>query len=378
MSIIPYDSNGSVLKQIAQWDTGVTVTVSDDSITDDCVLQFGSKGGRLAYQVGTTVDGTTLTGTIPGVVAAQPKTVVGYVVEATDDANRTIGTFEIRVIPRVRPSDLVYSFDDERISLKGIKDMVDDLTNGLISDDILSEAVNNWLEANGLDLDLDEEAVQALIDASLTTYATQAYVAEQITTALTDGTIDLSIYSTTSEVQALIDAAVADVTVDLSDYSTTSEVQEMIDAAIATVDGSEAATYAAAAAASAEAAAESAASAATSESSAASSASAASTSEANAAASETAAAASATEAASSATEAASAVASVSETVEAALTAAKESGEFDGADGADGATGADGKSAYETAVEGGYTGTEEEFASALASMATLLNGEEVEW
>ena len=37
----------------------------------------------------------------------------------------------------------------------------------------------------------------------------------------------------------------------------------------------------------------------------------------------------------------------------------------GADGATGATGADGKSAYQYAVEGGYTGTETEFAAKLA-------------
>ena len=37
----------------------------------------------------------------------------------------------------------------------------------------------------------------------------------------------------------------------------------------------------------------------------------------------------------------------------------------GADGADGATGADGKSAYQYAVEGGYTGTETEFAEKMA-------------
>ena len=55
----------------------------------------------------------------------------------------------------------------------------------------------------------------------------------------------------------------------------------------------------------------------------------------------------------------------------ALTQAKESGEFDGApgadgkDGADGEDGADGKSAYAYAQDGGYTGTEAEFAEKLA-------------
>ena len=44
----------------------------------------------------------------------------------------------------------------------------------------------------------------------------------------------------------------------------------------------------------------------------------------------------------------------------ALTAAKASGEFDGADG---------KSAYSYAVDGGYTGTEEEFAAKLADTDT---------
>ena len=65
----------------------------------------------------------------------------------------------------------------------------------------------------------------------------------------------------------------------------------------------------------------------------------------------------------------------------ALAQAKASGEFDGADGApgkdgqdgadgqpgaDGAPGADGKSAYAYAVEGGYSGTEAEFAVKLAA------------
>ena len=51
---------------------------------------------------------------------------------------------------------------------------------------------------------------------------------------------------------------------------------------------------------------------------------------------------------------------------AALAQAKASGEFDGADGAPGKDGADGKSAYAYAVEGGYTGTETEFAEKLAA------------
>ena len=52
--------------------------------------------------------------------------------------------------------------------------------------------------------------------------------------------------------------------------------------------------------------------------------------------------------------------------DAALAQAKASGEFDGADGAPGKDGADGKSAYAYAVEGGYTGTEMEFAEKLAA------------
>lgn len=49
-------------------------------------------------------------------------------------------------------------------------------------------------------------------------------------------------------------------------------------------------------------------------------------------------------------------------VNAALEEAKESGDFNGADGQDGA---DGKSAYQYAKDGGYTGTEAEFAAKLA-------------
>jgi hypothetical protein len=48
-----------------------------------------------------------------------------------------------------------------------------------------------------------------------------------------------------------------------------------------------------------------------------------------------------------------------------LAQAKASGEFDGANGAPGKDGTDGKTAYQYAVDGGYTGTEAEFASKLA-------------
>ena len=47
-----------------------------------------------------------------------------------------------------------------------------------------------------------------------------------------------------------------------------------------------------------------------------------------------------------------------------LAQAKASGEFDGANGAPGKDGTDGKTAYQYAVDGGYTGTEAEFASKL--------------
>ena len=52
--------------------------------------------------------------------------------------------------------------------------------------------------------------------------------------------------------------------------------------------------------------------------------------------------------------------------DAALAQAKSSGEFDGAAGPRGPAGANGKSAYSYAVEGGYTGTEAEFAAKLAA------------
>lgn len=55
---------------------------------------------------------------------------------------------------------------------------------------------------------------------------------------------------------------------------------------------------------------------------------------------------------------------------------------DGAPGADGKDGAPGKSAYQAAKEKGYTGTEEEFNTALASIGDIntaldaINGEVV--
>ena len=56
-----------------------------------------------------------------------------------------------------------------------------------------------------------------------------------------------------------------------------------------------------------------------------------------------------------------------EAINIALTQAKESGEFDGQPGNDG------KSAYEYAQDGGYTGTEEEFATKLAAEYLPISG-----
>lgn len=64
-------------------------------------------------------------------------------------------------------------------------------------------------------------------------------------------------------------------------------------------------------------------------------------------------------------------AALADAITQALAEAKASGQFDGAPGKDGANGADGqpgtsgKSAYQYAQEGGYTGTEEEFAAKMA-------------
>lgn len=58
-------------------------------------------------------------------------------------------------------------------------------------------------------------------------------------------------------------------------------------------------------------------------------------------------------------------ATLPEAITTALAQATASGAFDGADGSPGKDGADGKSAYQYAQEGGYTGTEEEFAAKLA-------------
>jgi hypothetical protein len=55
-----------------------------------------------------------------------------------------------------------------------------------------------------------------------------------------------------------------------------------------------------------------------------------------------------------------------EAINKALNEAKESGDFDGPQGDPGPAGAEGKSAYQYAVDGGFTGTEEEFAELMAN------------
>lgn len=90
------------------------------------------------------------------------------------------------------------------------------------------------------------------------------------------------------------------------------------------------------------------------------------------------------------------VLNLNEAINMTLTQAKESGEFNGADGAkgdkgdkgdtgpagptgpQGNPGKDGKSAYQYALDGGYTGTEEEFAQKLASETSGGTSVQADW
>ena len=109
MSIICYNSDNKVLKQLYQWDINQKMTVTGVFTSPIPLFHFCNRLSHEALVVTPVVDGNDITVDIPNILLQQTDSIVVYMYETTgNDGSRTIHTIHIPVVPRPKPSDYEY------------------------------------------------------------------------------------------------------------------------------------------------------------------------------------------------------------------------------------------------------------------------------
>jgi len=111
MSIVCYDSDYKVLKQLYQWDTNQTMIVEGiTEFTTIPVFHFCNRLSDSALVVNPTLVYGKLEVDIPNILLRQTETIIIYLYEETNvDGFRTMHTIHIPVVPRPQPSDYDYT-----------------------------------------------------------------------------------------------------------------------------------------------------------------------------------------------------------------------------------------------------------------------------
>ena len=250
-----------------QWDLNCKLIVEDKSVSQ---VHFCNRTGscsllRYVYEV----NGLYLVD-VPNVILQDnwDIKVYGY------DANHTKHSATFNVVPRTRPENYVFT-DEEQKMWEQLDERIDQIEENGISDEVIENAVEKYLDETGIQIDLSdyytkaetndaiEQAVAAIpeVDLSeyakkseipsttglatekyvqeqiakieipetdLTDYATKQYVGEEIAKAqLSGGDVDLTGYATEKYVDDAI-AAIEHPTTDLSNYYNKQEVDAKI------------------------------------------------------------------------------------------------------------------------------------------------------
>ncbi len=118
-----YDSNGSVLKTLYQWDVNQTLKITGLPVTGSPIFHFGNCKRRTAYVVAPNISGSNIYVSVPNVLLQEPETISMYVYYETagdgefyEDGARTEYAFGLPVKPRQRPDDEGY---EETVSYIG-------------------------------------------------------------------------------------------------------------------------------------------------------------------------------------------------------------------------------------------------------------------
>lgn len=120
--IVCYDAAGNIIRQLYQWDRDIILVMTgvDQSIVDsDIAVHFSNKTSKTAYVIPPTVDGTTVSASIPNALLQNAETISVYLY--TNDGNgegRTRRVEQIRVSPRPMPDDYDLPIDDGLIHIR--------------------------------------------------------------------------------------------------------------------------------------------------------------------------------------------------------------------------------------------------------------------
>lgn len=123
MKEIPvYDSSGKRLDVLVQWDSDVYISLKDRGITSAHNVHFFNQSSDYSYVVTSQYASGVLTVKIPNILLTQSRNITGYVVVADSDEERSLFGFQIRVLPRPMPSDLIDIHSKDYITIGDIEE----------------------------------------------------------------------------------------------------------------------------------------------------------------------------------------------------------------------------------------------------------------
>lgn len=107
-----YDSQGTLLERLYQWDLNRSIKVEGLTVTEGATVffHFCNEKSSSALVIEADVEENSYTGAIPNVLLSKPDTIYLYVFErfGTASESRTIETIRIPLVPRRRPDDYIY------------------------------------------------------------------------------------------------------------------------------------------------------------------------------------------------------------------------------------------------------------------------------
>lgn len=120
-----FEMINSHIKDIFQWSQNVSLTFSDCSIGDEIHFSNDKKKTALVKKLN-----DSLTTTIPNILLQESKPIEVFICKTIGEEQLTLDRDVIRVIPRAKPDDYVYT-EDEIYNYKTLSDKIDSFNTRL-------------------------------------------------------------------------------------------------------------------------------------------------------------------------------------------------------------------------------------------------------
>lgn len=106
--IICYDSDGTVLKNLYQWDINRQITVTGIDVSSAVEFHFSNRFSSAALIVNVAISGENVIANIPNILLQQAETICLCIYCTSDNISKTTHVIEIPVYPRKKPDDYAY------------------------------------------------------------------------------------------------------------------------------------------------------------------------------------------------------------------------------------------------------------------------------